>query len=147
MVMIMRYRSNKYGSRKVTIDGITFDSKKEAQRYIDLSLLEKAGKIVNLKRQVKFVLIPAQYEPDTIGKRGGKKRGKLIERECSYVADFVYVIPTFTECKNGIGVELLPPLLSGYETVVEDTKGFKTKDYIIKRKLMLHVHGIRIKEI
>lgn len=122
----MRSRS-KYHSRKTTVDGIEFDSKKEANRYRELVLLERAGLIQNLQRQVKFVLIPAQYEPDTIGKRGGVKRGKQIERECCYVADFSYT-------DNG-------------KQVVEDTKGFKTKDYIIKRKLMLWVHGIRIKEV
>jgi hypothetical protein len=106
---------------------MTFDSVKEYRRFCELSLLEKAGKITELKRQVKCVLIPAQYEPDTIGPRGGVKRGKLIERECAYIADFVYV-------QDG-------------KLVVEDTKGFRTTDYIIKRKLMLHVHGIRIKEI
>lgn len=145
----MRFRSNgtKYNSRKIERDGMTFDSVKEYQRWCELSLLEKAWKVTNLQRQVKFVLIPAQYEPDTIGKRGGVKRGKLIERECSYIADFVYAVPIYTECTDGNGAVLLPHLLSGYETVVEDTKGFKTKDYIIKRKLMLHVHGIRIKEI
>jgi hypothetical protein len=104
-----------------------FDSLKEYRRFCELSLLEKAGKITNLQRQVKCVLIPAQYEPDTTGPRGGVKRGKLIERECAYIADFVYV-------QNG-------------KLVVEDTKGFKTTDYIIKRKLMLYVHGIRINEI
>ena len=119
--------ANKYGSRKVTIGGITFDSQKEARRFMELSLLEKAGKITNLQRQVKFVLIPAQYEQDTIGKKGGVRRGKLIEREVSYIADFQYT--------------------QDEKTVVEDSKGFKTKDYIIKRKLMLWVHGIKIKEV
>lgn len=92
-----------------------------------MSLLERAGAITDLQRQVEYVLIPAQREPDTIGARGGIKRGKTIEQKCSYVADFVYT-------ENG-------------KTVVEDTKGFRTKDYVIKRKLMLYVHGIRIKEI
>ena len=118
---------SKYGAKKVTANGITFDSRKEYMRWCELSLLAKAGKVTDLQRQVKFVLIPAQYEPDTLGKRGGLRRGKLIERECSYIADFVYT-------ENG-------------KPVVEDTKGFKTADYIIKRKLMLHVHGIRINEI
>ena len=117
---------NKYGNRKTTINGITYDSKEEAHRHGVLKLMERAGRIQGLQRQVKFVLIPAQYEPDTIGARGGVKRGKLIERECSYVADFVYT-------EDG-------------KTVVEDTKGFRTADYRIKKKLMLHVHGIRIKE-
>lgn len=122
-----RYSGNKYGSKKIEIDGIVFDSKKEAKRYQELSMLEKAGAIQGLQRQVKYVLIPAQKEPDTIGSRGGIKKGKCIERECTYIADFVYQ-------EDG-------------QTVVEDTKGFRTKDYIIKRKLMLHVHGIKIKEI
>lgn len=123
----MPHSRSKYGSKKITKDGITFDSLKEYRRFCELSLLEKAGKVTDLQRQVKFVLIPAQYEPDTIGARGGVKRGKLIEREVSYVADFVYT-------EDG-------------KRVVEDTKGFKTKDYIIKRKMMLYFHGIRINEI
>lgn len=117
---------SKYGNRKVTRGVMTFDSEKEYRRYCELSLLERAGKVSDLRRQVKFVLIPSQYEPDTIGKRGGVKRGKLIEREVSYVADFVYT-------EDG-------------KTVVEDTKGFRTADYILKRKLMLYIHGIRIRE-
>jgi hypothetical protein len=106
----------KYHNKKITRDGITFDSLKEYRRYCELRLLEKAGAITDLKRQVKYELIPSQ-----------RVGGKVVERACIYVADFVYK-------QNG-------------ETVVEDTKGFKTKDYIIKRKLMLHIHGIRIKEI
>lgn len=120
---------SKYHSKKVTVDGITFDSKKEARRYQELKLLEKAGKIAALDRQVKYLLIPAQREPIVQGYLGEKKNGKLIERECAYVADFRYLD------------------LSNREWVVEDTKGVKTKDYIIKRKLMLWVHGIRIREI
>jgi hypothetical protein len=116
----------KYGNRKITRDGMTFDSLKEYRRWCELALLERAGQITELQRQVKFVLIPAQYEPDTIGKRGAVKRGKLLEREVSYLADFVYY-------ENG-------------KRIVEDSKGFRTKDFIIKRKLMLWVHGIQIKE-
>ena len=107
---------NKYGSRKTTVDGVTFDSKKEAKRYQELRILEKAGEITDLRQQVKFELIPAQ-----------RIDGKVAERRVEYIADFVYT-------QDG-------------QTVVEDTKGFKTKDYIIKRKLMLWVHGIRIREI
>lgn len=125
--MQMYRPKSKYGSRKVTRDGITFDSVKEYRRFCELTLLQRAGSITELQRQVEFVLIPAQKEPDTVGVRGGVKKGKTIELAVKYVADFVYK-------ENG-------------KTVVEDTKGFKTKDYIIKRKLMLWVHGIRIKEI
>ena len=122
-------RVSKYHAKKVEVDGITFDSKKEYRRYLELKALEKAGIIKNLERQVKYTLIPAQREPDTIGSRGGVKKGKLIERECSYYADFVYTIK-----ETG-------------ETVVEDVKGMRTPEYKIKRKLMLFVHHIKIKEI
>ena len=108
----------KYGNTKVEIDGIKFDSKREAARWQELRLLERAHKIGGLRRQVKYELIPHQYAED----------GKTIaEKSVSYVADFVYE-------ENG-------------KTVVEDAKGMRTKDYIIKRKLMLFIHGIRIKEV
>lgn len=122
-------RRNKYGARKVTKNGLIYDSKKEARRAAFLETLEKAGAITDLRRQVKFELIPAQREPDTIGPRGGKKAGKVIERAVYYFADFVYTITATGE------------------TVIEDTKGVKTKEYIIKRKLMLERYGIRIKEL
>lgn len=103
---------SKYGNIKTTTsDGITHDSIKEANRWCELKLLERAGKIKLLQRQVKYHLIP-------------KQEG---EREVCYIADFVYQ-------EDG-------------KVVVEDVKGKKTKDYIIKRKLMMWVHGIKIKEI
>ena len=110
---------SKYRSKKTVVDGQVFDSKKEANRYKELRLLEKAGEIKDLRTQVKFKLIPAQRDEAT---------GKVIERECSYKADFVYYE------EDG-------------ETVVEDVKGFRTKEYIIKRKLMLYQYGIRIREV
>lgn len=117
---------SKYHSKKITQDGRTFDSMKEFRRFNELSLLEKAGVITNLETQVKFVLLPAQYEP-IFDNKTKRWKEKCVERECAYVADFVYE-------ENG-------------EKVVEDTKGFKTKDYIIKRKLMYYIHGIRIREV
>lgn len=124
----------KYGNKKAVIDGITFDSKKEAQRYTELKLLEKAGKITGLQLQREFELIPEQREKTdqiyTKGPNKGRfKPGKLLERKCSYVADFVY-----WNLENNC-------------MVVEDAKGMRTKEYIIKRKLMLHIYGIRIKEV
>lgn len=114
---------SKYGSRKVIRDGMKFDSVNEYRRFLELSLLEKAGAISNLERQVKFNLLPAQYVTD---KKDGKIKTKCVERKCSYVADFVYI-------QNG-------------EKVVEDAKGYRTEAYRIKRKMMLYFHGIRIKE-
>lgn len=121
-------KTSKYGSHKTVVDGIEFDSKKEAMRYAELRTLEKAGAIHDLKMQVKFVLIPAQREPDQIGPRGGVIKGKVLERECSYIADFTYF--------DNLGFY-----------VVEDTKGFRTPDYKIKRKLMLWVHRVQIREV
>ena len=90
-------------------------------------LLEKAGEIAELRRQVPFELLPVQREPDKIGPRGGRKPGRVIEREAVYIADFVY--------KDAEGRE-----------VVEDCKGMRTRDYLLKRKLMLFRFGIRIME-
>ena len=98
---------NKFGARKTN----GYDSKREAVRAAELHLLERAGKISDLREQVRYELIP-------------KQEG---ERALHYVADFVY--------------------RQGGETVVEDVKGMKTREYVIKRKLMLHVHGIRIREV
>ena len=112
----MQYRRygkvNKYRNTKVEVNGIEFDSKKEARRYQELILLQRAGKVKDLQLQVKYELIP-------------KQKG---ERSCSYIADFVY--------KNENG-----------ETIVEDTKGIRTPEYVIKRKLMLYIHKIKIKEV
>ena len=119
--------SKKYGNKKIYADGEVFDSKKEYRRWNELIMLVKAKEITGLQRQVKYVLIPAQREPDLTGPRGGIRRGKLIEREVAYIADFVYTD------RDG-------------NTIVEDCKGMRTKEYIIKRKLMLKEYGIRIKE-
>ena len=111
---------NKLKNIKTTVDGIVFDSKAEAQRWQQLKILEKVGQIGNLRRQVKYVLIPTQ-----------KVNGKVIERECSYYADFCYF-------RNG-------------ELIAEDVKGYRKGTayqlFAIKRKLMLEKYGIRVKEI
>ena len=112
---------SKYHSRKTVIDGHTFDSGREAARYRELRLLEKAGKISWLRLQVRFELLPAQYEETEAvytrgAKKGQPKRGKCIEKAVFYIADFVYC--------DEFG-----------RMIVEDAKGCRTKDYIIKRKL------------
>lgn len=127
---------SKYHSRKVVIDGITFDSKREATRYKELKALADLGQICSLERQVKYVLIPAQYEMTNEKYKRGAMKGlhkqKLVERECSYYADFVYMT------KDDLG---------RWHTIVEDTKGVRTPEYIIKRKLLLKEYGIKIREI
>lgn len=113
---------SKYGSQKVERDGLVFDSQKEYRRWFELKLLQQMGNISELQRQVSYELIPSLYEY-----KDGKK-GRCLERSVNYVADFVY--------KDKAGL-----------VHVEDTKGVRTKDYIIKRKLMLYIHQIRIEEI
>jgi len=118
---------NKYRNHRIHTGCEVFDSKKEFRRWQELLLLQEQGIITDLRRQVKYVLIPAQREKETISPRGRMRPGKVIERECAYVADFVYQ-------QNG-------------ETVVEDTKGMRTDAYILKRKMFLFFYGIRIREI
>lgn len=130
----MRRSYSKYRAKKVTVDGIEFDSKKEAAHYQELKLLERAGKIKNLQLQVPFVLIPAQYEtvteytPKT---HKEKKVKKLVEGQWRYIADFVY-------SKDD-------------EIIVEDVKGYKKgqayAQFVAKRKAMLYFYNIRVKEI
>ena len=109
---------SKYGNRKTILDGITFDSRHEAERYAELKLLERAGEISNLQLQRPFTLLGVQKD----------ETGKVIERPLKYIADFVYTD------KNG-------------KTVVEDAKGLRTDVYKIKRKLMLSIYGIRVIEV
>lgn len=112
---------NKYRARKTTVDGVVFDSQKEANDYEVLRWREKAGEIADLQRQVPFVLIENQYD----------KYGKLLERKCEYIADFVWL-----DCRTG-------------EKIVADSKSKATvtPEYIIKRKLMLKIYGVRVKQI
>ena len=65
---------NKYKAKKVEINGEVFDSKKEANRYQELLLLQRAGKIRDLQRQVKFELIPAQYEESVTYTKTGEEK-------------------------------------------------------------------------
>ena len=107
-----------------------FDSKKERRRYEELKLMERAGVIHGLKTQVEFELLPTIREPDTIGPKGGVKKGKVIELAAKYTADFTY----YDQDGNYI---------------VEDVKSEATrkeKDYVLRRKMMLALKGIRVRE-
>ncbi len=108
---------SKYRNIKTTVDGYEYASKKEAKRAQELQFLAYKGLIKRLAAQIKYTLIPSQVRSD------GTK-----ERPVVYIADFVY------EDEHG-------------NEVVEDCKGMKTDVYILKRKLMLQVHGITIKEV
>lgn len=114
----MAIRRSKYGNQKVTYDGIKFDSKRECARYQQLKLLERVGKISDLRLQVPFVLAARVKYSNALKATPAMK----------YVADFVYLD------ENG-------------QPVVEDSKGFKTPEYKIKRHLMLDRHGIEVREV
>ncbi len=101
---------NKYHNKKITVDGLTFDSKREATRWSELKLLQRAGEIYDLQRQVPYIVIP--------------KKNK--QRETKYIADFRYM-------ENG-------------KEIVEDSKGFRTPEYMLKKKLMYTVHDIEVRE-
>lgn len=126
----------KYGNTKVEVDGIEFDSKREAKRYCELTLLQRAGQITDLQLQREFELIPAQYETfERYGKNGQRLQDgkRCIEKSCVYKADFTYM-------KDG-------------QLVVEDVKGYRDPQsagyakFVIKRKLLLWLKGIKITEV
>lgn len=135
-------RKTKLNNKTVSVGDEKFDSVREYRRFQELKLLELAGEITDLRRQVKFTLIPAQYEEvetDEVYKVGPKKGHKkkirvCIERECAYIADFVYFD------KYG-------------KRIVEDSKGFRRTnsavygEFVIKRKMMLYLNGIKVHEV
>lgn len=126
----------KYKNKTMSVNGLTFQSIKEGKRYMHLLEKQRNGEISSLQTQVKYVLIPSQYEAyERYGKKGQKLKDgrRMVERECAYIADFVYV-------DNATG-----------ETVVEDVKGYSRDGayniFTIKRKLMLYLKGIKVNEV
>lgn len=106
-----RKKPNKYLNKKSVNNGITFDSKKELERWKTLQILVSKNLIHSLQRQVTFFLLPKNDKFNSV----------------RYIADFVYY-------KNG-------------QKIIEDVKGYKTKEYILKKKMMYHFHKILIQEI
>lgn len=115
--MIKPARASKFNAKKTEVDGVVFASKAEAKRYGELRLLERAGEIRALELQPKWELVPPQRRPDGVA-----------ERAVSYVGDFKY-------------------LDRAGSLVVEDVKGMRLPEYVIKRKLMLHKFGIAVREV
>lgn len=102
---------NKYKAKKTLVDGVVFDSKKEAARYQELKLLEKAGIIKDLSLQPNFLL------------QGSFKCQGKTHRKIEYIADFQYYV------------------VKDKKWVVEDVKGYRTDVYKIKKKLFLKRYG------
>ena len=136
-----RGNNTKLNNKSIVIDGIEFQSTKEGNRYCELKLLHRSGQITDLELQKRYELIPAQYEIIETGEyyKVGEKKGQpktkrvCVEQSVVYIADFVYK-------ENG-------------QTIVEDVKGFRDTSsatyakFVLKRKMMLWIHGIRIKEV
>lgn len=119
----------KYKNKKVTFDGLEFDSKKEMYRYIRLKSMQEEGLISDLRMQVPYEIIPAVYEEEKVQlKTKVKTVTKCVQRAAYYLADFVY--------KDKDGNE-----------IVLDTKGFRTKEYLLKKKMMRAFLGITITEV
>lgn len=113
-------RQKKYKNIKATVDGVEFDSRKEARRWVELSRMQAAGEIYELRRQVTFELAPAaRLSPDF-------KQKPAIR----FIADFVYV-------RDG-------------KMIVEDTKSVATRNlpvYRLKKHLLFTVHGLQVHEV
>lgn len=126
----------KMGNTKLAVNGEMFDSKREYRRWCELKILERAGEISDLQRQVVYELIPRQTETyPRYGKNGKRLKDgvRVLELPVRYIADFQYV-------QDG-------------KTIAEDAKGYRNPSsavyakFVIKRKLMLWLKGIAVKEV
>lgn len=125
-----------YHHTAVELDGYRFDSRLEADRYLVLKDKIEEGEITDLEVHPKWELLPAVKEADTIGPRGGRRRGKVIQRVVEYEADFSY-----RDAKTGA-------------LVVEDVKGCTNPDFNpayrlfdLKRKIMRVKYGIDVQVV
>ena len=112
-------RQNKYHNVKTYVGKIKFDSEKEANRYLELCMLEKSGIIKNLERQKRFEIVPTQKD----------ENGKVLYRAITYTADF-----TYTDCKTG-------------EFICEDAKGMILPEFKLKQKMMYYFFHIKVRII
>jgi len=118
MGLLPKTEKSKYNARKAVVDGITFHSQKEARQYSELKLLQRAGEIRDIKLQPQFTLQPGFRDAD----------GEWV-KPIKYIADFLV---TYSD---------------GRQEVL-DSKGFRTKEYAIKRKMFLYTHGgMKFREI
>lgn len=130
-MMKRKRKKNKYGNHEVVRDGMKFQSTLEAERWRFLLKKQEEGVISDLETQKTFVLIPTQYkEVRKQLKTKVRIDVRVAERDCRYIADFVYK--------------------KGDKVVVEDTKSsatVKKESYVIKRKLLLYLNGITIRQV
>ena len=129
----------KFNNKRMTTPDGDFDSKGEWERWLFLKDAERRGRIAELRRQVKYVLLPTQYRTEVVHlKTKDKEVRRVAEREVTYTADFVYKVPRRTPIDGPCGV---------YETVVEDFKGFPNDRWPLKKAMMLYFHGVSVREV
>ena len=129
----------KFNNKRMTTPDGDFDSKGEWERWLFLKDAERRGQIAELRRQVKYVLLPTQYRTEVVHlKTKDKEVQRVAEREVTYTADFVYKVPRRTPIDGPCGV---------YETVVEDFKGFPNDRWPLKKAMMLYFHGVSVREV
>ena len=124
-------KRSKYGNRKVTIEGINFDSEREAKRYLILKEYQNKGDISDLKLQVVYELIPAIKELKTVVlKTKTIQKEVTIQQAITYRCDFTYIKDEKLIVEDvKISPKMLPP------------------EYKLKKKLLRYVHGIDIREV
>ena len=124
-------KRSKYGNRKVTIEGINFDSEREAKRYLILKEYQNRGDISDLKLQVVYELIPAIKELKTVVlKTKTIQKEVTIQQAITYRCDFTYIKDEKLIVEDvKISPKMLPP------------------EYKLKKKLLRYVHGIDIREV
>ena len=127
-------KKNKYGAKKVEIDGMVFDSKLESLRYLFLKDAQSKGIITDLQCQVQYELLPNMYKDEIKQlKTKSKLVQRLVQRKVVYTADFTYKV---AHTQN---------------LVVEDTKGgnifTQSRDWPLRKKMMYYFHGIEVREV
>ena len=102
-------KPNKYNARKTTVCGRTFDSRREAEVYLELLSRKQAGEIIRIGFQPSYTLLAAFKDNE------GKK-----QKPITYTADFFV---TFADGRNE----------------VIEVKGVRTRDYLLRKKMFLHM--------
>lgn len=129
----------KYGAHKAEADGITFDSSKERDRYLVLRDAERNGKITGLELQPRYELVPAVHHEETVHLKTKDKTITVCDqRAIEYIADFRYV-------RTSDGEAVVEDVKMGNSE--QEARRFLPKDYLLKRKMMLALKGIRVREV
>jgi hypothetical protein len=130
---LIKKKRNKYGNKPVSYEGMKFDSGKEFERWLFLKEAEQRGEISNLRRQVKFQLLPSVVEEYEVQlKTKTKTKTRVVQQAVFYICDF---------CYKKDGAEVVEDVKASPNKAVLD------KTYTLKKKMMKSLKGIDIKEV